>query len=45
MAKTYFILADIVEYIEKKKQQTNKQRNETGLSLHDFVVLNINRNF
>ena len=41
MAKTYFSLADIVEYIKTKK----KQRNKTGASLHDFVVLNINRNF
>ena len=36
----------IVEYIKKKTTTTrSKQRNKTGVSLHDFVVLNMNRNF
>ena len=36
MLKAYFSLADIVEY--KKKKETNKQRNKTRASLHDFVA-------
>ena len=46
MAKAYFSLSDIVEYIkETTTTTTSKQRNKTGVSLHDFVVFNINRNF
>ena len=43
MVKAYFSLADIAEYM--KKREINKQRNKTSSSLHDFVVLNINRKF
>ena len=43
MVKAYFSLADIVEYMKKK--EIDNQRNKTRASLHDFVVLNINRKF
>ena len=43
MVKAYFSLADIVEYMKKK--EIDKQCNKIRASLHDFVVLNINRNF
>ena len=43
MVKAYFNLADIAEYM--KKREINKQRNKTRASLHDFVVLNMNRKF
>ena len=42
MVITWFSLAEIVKYMKKK--DTNKQRSKTRASLHDFVVLNINRN-
>ena len=41
--KAYFSLADIVKYMKIKKQRSNAKK--LGLFLHDFLVLNIYRNF